>query len=192
MSTQSDRRRNAIDVMRTLSGGSYDPERAANAMVRRNGALGSFGLDHILGTIWARPQLSRRDRSLIVIAFLATIGAQDELDVHIRGGIAHGLSREEIEEIICQVAGYAGFPMAMHASRIVQSVWCDLDDVERRHAYREAVLVVRHVVLRREERLTVLDQACLGSRAAHVESDRFVNPERSRDLGCRHDARGRT
>ena len=131
MSTQSDRRRNAIDVMRTLSGGSYDPERAANAMVRRNGALGSFGLDHILGTIWARPQLSRRDRSLIVIAFLASIGAQDELDVHIRGGIAHGLSRAEIEEIICQVAGYAGFPMAMHASRIVQSVWCDLDGVER-------------------------------------------------------------
>ena len=131
MSDHKTRRNNAVDVMRTLSGGAYDPQRGVDAMLRRHGALGSFGVDHVLGTLWARPQLSRRDRSLIVIAFLATIGSSEELEAHVHGGVSHGLGRDEIEEIIIQVAGYGGFPMAMQATRIVDNVWKKLDGVER-------------------------------------------------------------
>ena len=119
MSTQKERRTNGIDLLRTLGGGRYDPEKAADTMVRQHGALGSFAIDHVLGNLWSRPQLSRRDRSLIVITFLSTIGAGEELKSHVRGGLNHGLKREEIEEIVLQVAGYAGFPMAMQASRLV-------------------------------------------------------------------------
>ena len=73
MSTQNERRANGIDLLRTLGGGSYDPARAATAMVRRHGALGTFAVDHVLGNLWSRPQLSRRDRSLIVVTFLAVL-----------------------------------------------------------------------------------------------------------------------
>ncbi len=69
MSKQSERRANGIDLLRTLGGGSYDPARAATAMIRRHGALGTFAVDHVLGNLWSRPQLSRRDRSLIVVTF---------------------------------------------------------------------------------------------------------------------------
>lgn len=138
MSTQADRRKNAIDVMGTLSGGAYDPERGTNAMVRRHGALGTFGVDHVLGNLWSRPQLSRRDRSLIVVGFLATIGSVDELEAHVHGAVTHGLSRAEVEEVILQVAGYAGFPLAMQATRIVDRVWCQKDGVERLPVKEEA------------------------------------------------------
>jgi 4-carboxymuconolactone decarboxylase len=131
MTTQQERRASGIDVMRTLGGGAYDPERAAEAMERRHGALGSFAIDHVLGDLWSRPQLSRRDRSLIVVTFLASIGSTEELGLHVRGALNHGLTREEVEEIILQVAGYAGFPLAMQATRIVDEVWRDLDGVEK-------------------------------------------------------------
>jgi 4-carboxymuconolactone decarboxylase len=138
MSTQSERRANGIDLLRTLGGGSYDPARAAEAMVRRHGALGTFAIDHVLGNLWSRPQLSRRDRSLIVVTFLATIGSADELKSHVRGALNHGLTRSEIEEIVLQVAGYAGFPMAMQASRIVDEVFCTIDGVDRQPERHEA------------------------------------------------------
>jgi 4-carboxymuconolactone decarboxylase len=141
MSTQSQRRANGIDLIRTLSNGAYDETRAAQAMVRRHGALGTFGLDHVLGNLWSRPQLSRRDRSLVVLGFLITIGAQEELEAHAQGALGHGLSRAEVEEVILQVAGYAGFPMAMQASRIVAGVWCELDGIERLPAREEAALL---------------------------------------------------
>lgn len=138
MSTQSERRTNGIDLLRSLGGGRYDPAKAATTMVHRNGALGSFAVDHVLGNLWSRPQLSRRDRSMIVVAFLATIGAGEELHSHVRGALNHGLSRAEVEEIILQVAGYAGFPMAMQASRIVDAVFCAVDKVEHQPARGEA------------------------------------------------------
>lgn len=131
MGTQADRRSNALDVLRKMSNGAYKPEKAASAMVRRHGALGTFGVDHVLGNVWGRPQLKARDRSLIVLAFLASIGSVDELEAHVHGAIGNGLTRVEVEEVILQVAGYAGFPMAMQATRIVDAVWCKLDGVER-------------------------------------------------------------
>lgn len=130
--TRAERRAAGIDVMRTLlatdaEGGTA----AAEAMERRHGTLGTFAVDHVLGTLWARPQLSRRDRSLIVITFLATIGAADELGTHVVGALNHGLSRDEVREVVNQVAGYAGFPMAMQATRIVDKAFCRVDGVDR-------------------------------------------------------------
>ena len=138
MSTQAERRRNGIDLMRTLGGGAYDPARAATAMVRRHGALGTFAVDHVLGNLWSRPQLNRRDRSLIVVTFLATIGSTEELRSHVRGALNHGLERSEVEEIVLQVAGYAGYPMAMQASRIVDEVFNEIDKVDRQPERGEA------------------------------------------------------
>jgi len=138
MSKQSERRANGIDLLRTLGGASYDPAKSAAALVRRHGALGTFAVDHVLGNLWSRPQLSRRDRSLIVVTFLATLGSVDELRSHVQGALNHGVTRIEIEEVVLQVAGYAGFPMAMQASRIVDEVFCAIDGVERQPDRGEA------------------------------------------------------
>lgn len=130
MSSQAERRAAAKDLLRTLND-PPDTDRAALSMERRHGALGSFAIDHVLGNLWSRPQLSRRDRSLIVITFLATIGADDELSIHLEGALNHGLSRAEIRGVVNQVAGYAGFPMAFHATRRVDELFARLDGVDR-------------------------------------------------------------
>jgi 4-carboxymuconolactone decarboxylase len=137
------RRDGGIDVLRTLGGGAFDPERAARAMVRNNGALGSFGVDHVLGTLWNRPQLSRRDRSLIVVTFLTALNTSggEEFAFHIRSALNHGLSRAEVEEIVLQVATYAGFPIAMQASRVVNEIWQAMDELERPAMRGESALL---------------------------------------------------
>lgn len=121
----------ALEVLDAFSGGEYDPVRAARAMYREHGALGSFAVDVVMGDVWSRPQLSRRDRSLIVITVLATIGSTEELSLHTQVGLRNGLSRTEIEEILLHVAAYAGFPMAMQASRVVNSRFATIDGVDR-------------------------------------------------------------
>ena len=139
MATQQTRRAQGIDLLRTLGGGRYDPARAAETMVREHGPLGSFAVDHVLGNLWSRPQLSRRDRSMIVVAFLAAQGAVDELRSHVRGALNHGVTRAEVQEIVLQVAGYAGFPMAMQASRVVAEAFNAVDKATRQPDRAEAL-----------------------------------------------------
>ncbi len=129
-STQAERRAAALDVLSTLTA-TDEPERAARSMERRHGAIGTFAIDHVLGHLWSRPQLSRRDRSLIVITFLAVLGSDDELRIHLRGAVNHGVERHEIREVVNQVAGYAGYPLAFAATRIVDEVLAELDGVDR-------------------------------------------------------------
>ena len=69
----------------------------------------------VYGEIWERPQLSKRDRSLITIGVLQAL-AREELAIHIPRGLDNGLVPEEISEIILHVTFYAGWPTGVQAS----------------------------------------------------------------------------
>src|SRR4051812_43001963 len=60
-----------------------EPERIADSFARRQGALGSMAFD-VVGAMWSRPQLVRRDRSLLVISVLAAQARGEELESHTR------------------------------------------------------------------------------------------------------------
>jgi 4-carboxymuconolactone decarboxylase len=107
-----------------------EPERVAASFARRLGALGTFAFD-VVGEMWARPELSRRDRSLIVVATLAAQARDEELELHTVIAVRNGLTRVEIEEIVVTVAAYAGFPAAMAASRRVDAGLRIAEGVER-------------------------------------------------------------
>jgi 4-carboxymuconolactone decarboxylase len=113
-----------------------EPGRVAESMARRLGALGGFAFD-VVGEMWARPELSRRDRSLIVVATLAAQARDEELELHTGIALRNGLTRVEIEELVVTVAAYAGFPAAMAASRHVDAALRAAEGVDRlsdRHA----------------------------------------------------------
>jgi 4-carboxymuconolactone decarboxylase len=107
-----------------------DPDRVAASMERRFGALGTFGFDAV-GDLWSRPQLARRDRSLLVISVLATQARDEELELHTQVGLNHGLTRVEIEEILLHIAAYVGFPAAMAAIRRMDAAFRQAEGVER-------------------------------------------------------------
>ena len=118
-SSAAERHAQAADTYAVFVPG-VDPERIAAALTRRLGALGGYAFD-VVGEMWARPELSRRDRSLIVVATLAAQARDEELELHTQIGLRNGLTRVELEEIVVTVAGYAGFPAAMAASRRVDA-----------------------------------------------------------------------
>ena len=72
------------------------------------------------GSVWARPALSRRDRSLITIALLAALGHDEEVAMHVRASANTGASAEEIREALLHVAVYAGVPAANRAFKIAK------------------------------------------------------------------------
>jgi len=79
------------------------------------------------GTIWTRPGLDRRSRSMITLTALIARGRDEELALHIRAALRNGLSREEIKEVLLQTAVYCGLPDANAAFRIAQGVFEEAD-----------------------------------------------------------------
>jgi len=129
--THAERREAGKDVQRTLRGGNVDADATVAATEARLGALGSYVVDFALAEVWTRPGLSRRDRSLVVITILATLNQLNQLRSHVQGGINHGLTRTEIEEIFVQLAGYAGFPRAIDAMTTAHESLAAMQGVER-------------------------------------------------------------
>ena len=77
----------------------------------------------LFGDVWERPQLSKRDRSLITVAALTAMYRSDQLKGHIERALANGVTKEEISEIITHMAFYAGWPPEMTAARIAKGVF---------------------------------------------------------------------
>lgn len=72
--------------------------------------------DTVYGDVWQRPGLSRRDRSLITLAALIGMRQTDQMRSHFEKGLDHGITAEEIGEMIAHLAVYAGFPAAISAA----------------------------------------------------------------------------
>jgi 4-carboxymuconolactone decarboxylase len=116
-----------------------DDERAERGMKVRREVLGDAHVDRALagstaftepfqdfitryawGEIWSRPGLSRQERSIVTLAVLAALQHEDELALHVKAARRNGLTPEQIQEILLQVAVYAGVPVANRAFPIAQ------------------------------------------------------------------------
>ena len=69
----------------------------------------------LFGDVWERPQLSKRDRSLITCAALVATGKTEQMDFHFPNAIKNGVTEEELVEMITHLAFYVGWPSAMSA-----------------------------------------------------------------------------
>lgn len=77
--------------------------------------FGRYVIEFPFGDIYSRQGLDLRSREVATIAALTALGnAAPQLKVHIEAGLNVGLSRDEIVEIIMQMAVYAGFPAALN------------------------------------------------------------------------------
>lgn len=79
------------------------------------------------GAVWTRPGLEKRIRSMLTIAMLASLGRHDELAAHIRATRNTGATRDEVKEVLLQVAVYAGAPAANSAFAIAKRIYKEMD-----------------------------------------------------------------
>lgn len=77
----------------------------------------------LFGDVWERPELSKRDRSLITVAALIALNRPDQLRFHLSRAVENGVRKEELIEVITHLAFYSGWPNAMTAIMIAKEVF---------------------------------------------------------------------
>ena len=102
--------------------GDVHVDRAATATTDLTRDFQDLITQYAWGTIWTRPGLDRRSRSLITLTALVARGHHEELAMHLRAARTNGVSLEEIKELLLQTAIYCGVPDANTAFRIAQQV----------------------------------------------------------------------
>lgn len=90
--------------------------------------LARYVVEFAYGDVHSRPGLALRERQVATIAALAALGATPQLKVHVEAGLKVGLTRDEIVEIIMQMAVYAGFPAALNALAAATEAFAALDE----------------------------------------------------------------
>ena len=90
-------------------------------------SLARHTVAHLFGDVWQDPTLELQERSLITCTVLVATGREAEQHLHFRGARNLGISREKLEAMITHVAHYAGWPVAVSASRTLAEVWETMD-----------------------------------------------------------------
>jgi 4-carboxymuconolactone decarboxylase len=83
--------------------------------------------EYCWGAVWGREGLSKKTRSLLNIAMLSCLNRPHELKVHVKGAIRNGATKEEIREVLMQVAIYAGVPAAVDSFRLAKEALAELE-----------------------------------------------------------------
>ena len=83
--------------------------------------------EYCWGAVWGREELPHKTRSMLNIAMLSVLNRTHELKMHIKGAIRNGVTREEIREILMQVAIYAGVPAGVDSFRVAREALNEYD-----------------------------------------------------------------
>jgi 4-carboxymuconolactone decarboxylase len=76
--------------------------------------------------VWSRPEISKRERSMITIALLATLGHWEELAMHVRATQNTGATPDDVREALLHVAIYAGVPAANQAIKVAKAAYKEM------------------------------------------------------------------
>ena len=83
--------------------------------------------EYCWGSVWGREELPRKTRSMLNIAMISILNRPHELRTHIKGALTNGVTKDEIREILMQVAIYAGMPAAVDSFRLAREVFAEID-----------------------------------------------------------------
>jgi 4-carboxymuconolactone decarboxylase len=85
-----------------------------------NGDFQTLVTEYCWGSVWGRPGLDHRTRSMLNIAMIAALNRPHELKLHVQGALRNGVTQDEIREILMQVTIYAGVPAGVDSFRIAR------------------------------------------------------------------------
>jgi 4-carboxymuconolactone decarboxylase len=89
--------------------------------------MAEWSTTHCWGALWTRPGLGRRERSIANLSMISALNRPHELKLHVKAAVANGLTRDEIKEVLLQVAVYCGVPAGIDSFRIAKEAFKELD-----------------------------------------------------------------
>jgi 4-carboxymuconolactone decarboxylase len=126
--TQSDRFERGWEKLQEVDGEAG--ERVIESLDGIAPDLARYIIEFPFGDIYSRPGLDLKSREIATVASLTTLGtARNQLKVHIHGALNVGCTREEITEVIMQMAVYAGFPAALNGIGAAKEVFSERDSM---------------------------------------------------------------
>lgn len=121
-STSPDPEQPGTDPAATGTSADREPSGAQKMFGGFAPGLVTFTDEVLFGQVWARPDLSPRDRSLVTVAALTAGGNTEQLTYHLGLARRNGVTETELVEAITHLAFYAGWPRAMSAMAVAQQV----------------------------------------------------------------------
>ncbi len=83
--------------------------------------------EYCWGAVWGREELPRKTRSMLNIAMIAILNRPNEFKLHIKGALTNGVTKDEIREILMQVAIYGGVPAAVDCFRLAREAFAEAE-----------------------------------------------------------------
>ena len=120
------RARRGLSVRRAVLGDEH-VERALRSRTPFDREFQDLLTRYAWGEIWTRPGLPRRTRSLITLAAMVALNRSEELRLHLRAALRNGVTRDEIKEVLLQMAVYCGLPAANSAFHLAVEVLAEVD-----------------------------------------------------------------
>jgi 4-carboxymuconolactone decarboxylase len=114
-----------VSTRRAVLGDAH-VDRASAATTPFDEPFQTFITEGAWGSDWSRPQLTRRERSIVTLALLAALGHDEEVAMHTRATLNTGATPEDIREALLHVAVYAGAPAANRAFKIVKKTLAEM------------------------------------------------------------------
>src|ERR1700738_5182824 len=108
-----------LKVRREVLGADYVDKQIASAD-DFNRPMQNLVTEYCWGAIWNRPGLDRRTRSMLNLAMLSALNRHHEFKAHVKGAVKNGVTKQEITEVLLQVAIYCGVPAGVERSRLAR------------------------------------------------------------------------
>ncbi len=93
-----------------------------------NRSFQEFITEYCWGTCWGDDTLDRKQRSLLNLGMIAALNRMHEWEIHFRGAINNGLTRDELRSVLTQITVYCGVPVGVECHRIAKRVLAKLDE----------------------------------------------------------------
>jgi 4-carboxymuconolactone decarboxylase len=115
-----------MKVRKAVLGSAY----VDNSMASADDFMMSFQdvtTEYCWGYVWTRPGLPKKTRSMLNLVMLACLGRMHEWELHLKGALTNGVSKDEIQAIIHQIAVYAGVPLGVECFRAARKVFAEVE-----------------------------------------------------------------
>ena len=122
----SDMFEKGLAIRKSVLGAEY-VEKSIAAADDFNRPMQELTTEYCWGWCWGREGLDKKTRSIINLAMISALNRPNELKIHVKGAIRNGLTKEDIREVLLQVAIYCGIPAGVDSFRIAKEAFAELE-----------------------------------------------------------------
>ncbi len=115
-----------LEIRKAVLGAEF-VEKSISSADDFNMPLQRLVTEYCWGAVWGREELPRKTRSLLNLAMISALNRPHELKMHVAGALRNGATKEEIREVLLQVAIYCGVPAAVDSFRVAKDVFAEME-----------------------------------------------------------------